>query len=177
MQTPSTPPPASATGTQLVLHPDWYASGHPETFRFEATVLGPDMTIAGLHHRFELCGCTASVYPANSIIDGPVADTRTAFTPQGPWTVAGQFDLYEHPNPEYEQWGEDEEYATLADAETAARDLHVRVCSHYQRAAGKCVTCGDSAADHATDDPRWCAHFYFGTGHNAEMRGPAYGRP
>ncbi|MFF8864788.1 hypothetical protein ACF08B_22345 [Streptomyces sp. NPDC015139] len=24
------------------------------------------------------------------------------FTPQGPWTVAGQFDLHEHPNPDYE---------------------------------------------------------------------------
>ncbi|MGW3390525.1 hypothetical protein [Streptomyces cinereoruber] len=176
MQPTPTPPPTSATGTQLVLDRDWYASGHPETFRFEAIDLGPDLTIAGLHYRFELCGCTASVYPANSIVDGPVT-SRTVFTPQGPWTVAGQFDLYEHPNPHYEQWDDDENYATLADAETAARHLHLQVCSAYQRAAGTCATCGDSAADHATDDDRWCTHFYFGNHHNAEMRGPAYDRP
>ncbi|WP_327411362.1 hypothetical protein OG458_42250 (plasmid) [Streptomyces sp. NBC_01281] len=175
MKTSSTHEPASGSGKQLVLHPDWYASGHPETFRFEATVLGPDLTIAGVHHRFDLCGCTAHVYPANSIVDG--TSPATVFTPRGPWTVAGQFDLYEHPNSQYEQWGENDEYSTLAEAETAARDLHLRVCSQYQRAAGTCATCGDPAAAHATDEPRWCSHFYFGDSCNAEIRGPAHNRP
>ncbi len=53
------------------------------------------------------------------------------------------------------------EYTTLFDALTAARALHLRVCGHYQRAAGRCGVCGDDAADQASQDPRWCENCYY----------------
>ncbi|MEV6676397.1 hypothetical protein AB0N09_05935 [Streptomyces erythrochromogenes] len=162
---------AQQTAARLRLHPDWQMWGHPEPFRFEATALGPAPIVVGLHHRYEICGCTASVLPRNGVIDGPFPLNDTVFSPRGPWTVAGKFDQYEHPNHDYEQWGEGAEYDTLADAQRAARALHLEVCTHYQRSAGRCAVCNDPAIDHVTDESRWCTttSFYF----SADGNGPA----
>ncbi|MFH8260544.1 hypothetical protein [Streptomyces roseolus] len=148
---------------RLTLHPDWHSTGHPEPFRFEATAIGPNLITTGLYHHYDICGCTAAVLPHNGIIDHHLPPGDTVFTPRGPWTVTGKFDQYEHPNPHYEQWGDHPQHATLADAQRAARALHLKLCAPYQRSAGRCAVCNDPAIDHATDTPRWCdaTTFYF----------------
>ncbi|WP_030277088.1 hypothetical protein [Streptomyces sp. NRRL B-24484] len=150
----------------ITLHPAAAEALAPLAFGAFTPTVWPDGGYLALWlHTAPWCSCQITISPDNLVND---ADAPAEFTPAGPWSFSGCFDVATSEgcaNPGH--WGNpltDSGHPTPHHAWAAAHDEHRAKCFEFRDCLVQCLSCGDLRGQHGPGgSPFACEDFTPGT--------------
>ncbi|MFJ5120847.1 hypothetical protein [Kitasatospora sp. NPDC088548] len=137
----------------IAVHPEAAAALAPLAFgEFAATVWGDGGYLAGWHYTVPGCACLVTVWPEN-MLNGP--DAPAEFTPAGPWSYAGRFDVAtaegRRSPGDWTNPANRDGHPTPHHALSEGLDEHRAMCFEFRQAITRCLECGDAKQEHGPD--------------------------